>query len=520
MMRTQPVNGRYRMTRADGPQDRPAPVDLDAERGCLGSILLDGKRLPEVAGIVGPDDFFVERHQRLFGHLAGMHAVGITPDLVLLLDRLRQSGDLAEIGGEAYLAELAKSVAVAGHAAKYAGIVKRKSQQRAIIAAAQQAMTRALDDEGEPAATVTTLGETLAERVIGRRQERFASELFTGKQLLGLDLSTDYLVYGVLAKGQPCVVGGRSKSLKTSIAIDLVLSLGSGTRFLGQFHAECVNCGFWSGESGAATIRETAKRVAEAKGVDLRNASVVWSFELPKLGELDQVAALGELIAERHLDVVVIDPLYLSLLSARTASGASNLFAMGATLAPLSALAQTTGCTPILLHHFRKNSAVDDDEPAGLAELSQAGIGEWARQWILLQRRSAYQHDGTHELYMRTGGSASHAGLWGVDVAEGVIPSRYWDVKVQPIANAREESRRAAEQRKAVALQRKEDEQRQRLHAAMRQFADGETAKTLRAASGLNINAFGRAVDVLIQRGEAEPCENQKRQKHDRKREN
>ena len=47
-----------------------------------------------------------------------------------------------------------------------------------------------------------------------------------------------------------------------------------------------------------------------------------------------------------------------------------------------------------------------------------SGIGEWARQWLLLQRRCPYQSDGNHELWMRCGGSAGHAGLYAVDIRD------------------------------------------------------------------------------------------------------
>ena len=75
------------------------------------------------------------------------------------------------------------------------------------------------------------------------------TRLLTGAELLALDLKPRFLVRGVMVEGQPMIVGGRSKTLKTSLACDLAISLGSGTPFLGRFESQRVGVGFWSGES-------------------------------------------------------------------------------------------------------------------------------------------------------------------------------------------------------------------------------------------------------------------------------
>ena len=145
-----------------------------------------------------------------------------------------------------------------------------------------------------------------------------------------------------------------------------------------------MGVGVWSGESGAATIRETAQRIAESKGgISLADVDCLWCFDLPRLFNSTTSPPGRQVIRGEGLRVAILDPLYLALLSPETASGASNVFLMGAMLQGLTKLGQDTGCTVVLLHHFRKGGQPDEENPAGLEELSQSGVAEWGAAMAL-----------------------------------------------------------------------------------------------------------------------------------------
>ena len=247
--------------------------------------------------------------------------------------------------------------------------------------------------------------------------------------------------------------------MKTSVGVDFVLSLGTGTSFLGEFVAAPARAAILSGESGEATLQETARRVAAAKGIDLALADVFWGFRLPQLANAEHLAALQDAVRGHGIQVLVLDPLYLSLLAGGGGLQASNLYDTGPLLMAVGQACLAAGCTPVLVHHFRQTRPDPYGEPQ-LDDLAFSGIQEYARQWVLLGRREKYQPgSGEHRLWLSVGGSAGHSGLWAVDIGEGVIDeefaSRTWNVAVTPAAEARKGERDKADN----AKRRKQDEQ-------------------------------------------------------------
>jgi hypothetical protein len=106
---------------------------------------------------------------------------------------------------------------------------------------------------------------------------------------------------------------------------------------------------------------------------------------------------------------------------------------------------------------------------------------------------------------LRAGGSAGHAGLYALDIAEGVYDpetadgGRRWDVTVRQATEARAEARRDRENRKAAELaERDQDDCRRMLEAVRRVGRDGDTERALRELSGLSKDRTAAAIRVLL----------------------
>jgi len=139
--------------------DRLPPQNLDAEKGVLGSVLLDPNLCDDVALLLRPEDFYADANQKLFAHILVMHDSGGRIDTTLLAERLKQAGDLEAVGGTAYLAEVLHSVPVAAHAVYYAKIVREKATLRDLIHASTEILRDAYDPTVEPTEMVSKAEE-------------------------------------------------------------------------------------------------------------------------------------------------------------------------------------------------------------------------------------------------------------------------------------------------------------------------------------------------------------------------
>jgi replicative DNA helicase len=134
------------------------PQALELEESVLASCLLgDGN---EAVNILRPEDFYRSAHQKVFSTVCDLTKQGVEADLPLVVDALRNAGELANIGGAIYLATLVDRMPVAINVGHYAQKIKNKSILRAIIKESYGTIQQCFDESAEP------------ERVIDKAREK------------------------------------------------------------------------------------------------------------------------------------------------------------------------------------------------------------------------------------------------------------------------------------------------------------------------------------------------------------
>ena len=114
------------------------PHDIDAEDSVLGSLLINGDAMPEVAPLLKPEDFYRESNRWCYQACLGLYDRGVAIDQVSVENELSRLEKLTSAGGAAYLSQLISVVPTSAHIEHYARIVHRMAMMRRIIESAGQ----------------------------------------------------------------------------------------------------------------------------------------------------------------------------------------------------------------------------------------------------------------------------------------------------------------------------------------------------------------------------------------------
>ena len=117
----------------DGDFERTPPHDLAAEQCVLGGMLMSKDAISDVMEVIRPADHYRPAHQLVHEAILELYGKGEPADPVTVSDLLGKRGELARVGGGAYLHTLMASVPTAANAGYYARIVRERAILRRLV---------------------------------------------------------------------------------------------------------------------------------------------------------------------------------------------------------------------------------------------------------------------------------------------------------------------------------------------------------------------------------------------------
>ncbi len=322
------------------------PVNVEAERFVLGTVLLDGEKFAQVAGMLTDEDFSTEKHRRIFQCMSTLQERGEQIEYLTVGDELRKFKWLENVGGMAYIATLTDGMPRLASIDSYVRIVKNKSTLRKLINAANGIVADCLQEGREvdeiladSESAIMKIGSGLLKSGLQTPRETIdgiegglAAFLDPSKRRQGL-LTPFYdfndLTNGVRG-GQLVVLAARPGMGKTAMALNIATHLAMGEegnppRTVAIFSLEMsreallirVLCseakvdqaGFRRdkiNESDRKKLAKALSRVVESK---------LFIDDTPNINVMEIAAKCRRLQNEHGLDLVIVD--YLQLLGSK-----------------------------------------------------------------------------------------------------------------------------------------------------------------------------------------------------------
>jgi len=319
--------------------DTLIPHSVEAEEAVIGAILINPDAYYDVAQFLRGEDFYIHRNRFIWEAINRLHEACTPVDFLTLTEELDRAGQLAEIGGPAYLTGMINQVPTSLHAVSYAHIIEQTAVRRRMLEAANQVAKLAFE---ESSALETVLDESekaifaVSDRLLTHDVKPFSqvlSELYDQveqrAQHAGLfGVPTGFVDLDRILQGmQPSdllVVAGRPGMGKTSLLLSIV-------KYAAQAHKKHI--AVFTLEMSSEQLAQ--RLVAQQTGIDMQRMRSgkleeeewpLFTHAVEVLGEvrlfLDDTPAITplqmrskcrRLHMEYELDLIVVD--YLQLMS-------------------------------------------------------------------------------------------------------------------------------------------------------------------------------------------------------------
>ena len=394
--------------------DRLPPQAPEAEMAMLGSMILDQQVIGEVIQVLnGPADFAVAKHGILYQALVELYDKNQSVDIVQIKQWLVDRELLDQIGGVAYLVEIAESVPHAISGPYYAKIVRDKSLVRQLIDVAGKILHDAhtssepaeeLLDASEKAIFMLreTRGSEDATKLQDLLQELYAQlEAREGQFLTGLDTGFTQLneLTSGLQAGEMIVVAGRPSMGKTAFALNMAEQISvTMSQPVGFFSLEmsrqqlaqrllCSRGGIDSNKLRRNVLSgEDFANLAQIMG-QLSDAPL-FIDDTPGVSLLALRAKARRLAARFDIQAVFVD--YLQLMSAPGSE--SRQQEVSVISRGIKSLARELNVPVICLSQLNRSPEAREGHRPRMSDLRESGSIEQDADVVMMLHREEYYH--------------------------------------------------------------------------------------------------------------------------------
>jgi replicative DNA helicase len=200
------------------------PQSLEAEVAVLGSMLLDKDAVSHAVELLNESAFYKDAHRKIFSAITKLYADNKAVDLITVIEELKRSGWLDDVGGPAYVTTIASSVPTAANIIHYAKIVKEKMILRALINSATRIVAECYDQTQ----VVDHLLDKAEQIIFDIAQKKIESRFTPLKEIIKNSIETIDNLYQRKEHVTGIATGFRELDIKTAglQASDLIIVAG------------------------------------------------------------------------------------------------------------------------------------------------------------------------------------------------------------------------------------------------------------------------------------------------------
>lgn len=148
-------NGKRITNRAKNPSvllndlGKVPPQAVDIEQAVLGAMMLEKNAVTDTIDILKPSSFYDPKHQYIYNAIRELFGGSSPIDLLTVINKLKQKGELEAAGGVTYVSQLTSRVASTAHIEFHARVIAEKHIKRELIRMSSEVIRNAYDDTND-----------------------------------------------------------------------------------------------------------------------------------------------------------------------------------------------------------------------------------------------------------------------------------------------------------------------------------------------------------------------------------